>query len=140
MRLGQVGRQRGDAGHDLVGAAGKRAQHPPRVRHVARLAEHRAVEHDDGVEAQHEVVGPVTLGASSDGLLGGEGGGEGDGVAGERRVEVLRRVDRGDDERAATSHSSSRRLRGDWEASTTSAGGRGGACGELWSLGDGMDR
>src|SRR6185312_6127781 len=44
-----------DAGHDLVRAAREARQHLGRVRGVARLAEHDAVDHHLGVGAKHRI-------------------------------------------------------------------------------------
>ena len=112
------GQRERHAGHHLVGASGQRPQHPPRIAAVARLAENPAVEHDDGVEAQHERVAAEPLRPRRLGLLGGERLGE---CRRDRSASGVSRssgVSTAVAENGMPSHASRRRRRGDCDASS----------------------
>ena len=121
--------EHGDSGDDLVRAAGERTQHASRVGDARRLAEHRPIENDDRVEAEHEWLcargrecGRPAL-ACGHGLLGGQRDRERGGICGQRRIELLGSVDLGRSEGQAEpgqQPSAPRRLRREHER-----GGRG---------------
>ena len=54
-----IRRPQTEPGDDLVRSPGEPVEHRLRLACVSRLAENRAVEHDDRVDAQHGRVAPV---------------------------------------------------------------------------------